>query len=66
MTLISQLITSRQAAVTAQSLSEIKLVSEQTQQVTWGLLNKKSLELQRIQKQAPFTAPGEAVPDSGV
>lgn len=66
MTLISQLITSRQAAVTAQSLSEIKLVSVQAHQVTWGLLDKNSLAVQHVQKQAPFPAPGEAVPDSGV
>lgn len=48
MTPISQLITSRQAAVTAQSLSEIKLVSVQAQQVTWGLSEKNSLEVQHV------------------
>lgn len=68
MALIFQLITSRQAAVTTQSLPEIRLVSEQTQQFMWELLNKNnselSLKLQHIEKQALFTAADEAVADS--
>lgn len=70
MALIFQLITSRQAEVTTQSLPGIKLVSEQTQQFMWELPNDNNLERQFklwcVQKQALFTAADEAVAGSSL